>query len=170
MGDKFRVADDSAEDLYDERLGRGVEGKSTGNHSATCAGVFRQKRVRVAWSIRALGLVQQARSRVGGWSGAGQSASAPPRRGGSYRGRVAPPGWMDSVGVGMGGTGPVGEVGSGRPPDVSMMQTPDFGDLHDPAHLRPLDRPPVWRVFLKREVSTYPVIIREVRGQDAMQV
>jgi len=168
--DTFRVADDRAEDLYDERLGRGVEGKSTGNHSATCAGVFRQKRVRVAWSIRALGLVQQARSRVGGWSGAGQSASAPPRRGGSYRGRVAPPGWMDSVGVGMGGTGPVGEVGSGRPPDVSMMQTPDFGDLHDPAHLRPLDRPPVWRVFLKREVSTYPVIIREVRGQDAMQV
>ena len=77
---------------------------------------------------------------------------------------------MDSVGVGMGGTGPVGEVGSGRPPDVSMMQTPDFGDLHDLAHLRPLDRPPVWRVFLKREVSTYPVIIREVRGQDAMQV
>jgi len=73
-GDTFRVADDRAEDLYDERLGRGVEGKSTGNHSATCAGVFRQKRVRVAWSIRALGLVQQARSRVGGWSGAGQSA------------------------------------------------------------------------------------------------
>ena len=31
-------------------------------------------------------------------------------------------------------------------------------------------RPPVWRVFLKREGSTYPVIIREVRGQDAMQV
>ena len=100
----------------------------------------------------------------------GSQPSALPRRGGSYRGRVAPPGWMDSVGVGMGGTGPVGEVGSGRPPDVSMMQTPDFGDLHDPAHLRPLDRPPVWRVFLKREVSTYPVIIREVRSQDAMQV
>ena len=36
--------------------------------------VLRQKRVRVAWSIRALGLVQQARSRVGGWSAAGQSA------------------------------------------------------------------------------------------------
>ena len=36
--------------------------------------VLRQKRVRVVWSIRALGLVQQARSRVGGWSAAGQSA------------------------------------------------------------------------------------------------
>jgi len=36
--------------------------------------VLRQKRVRVAWSIRALGLVQQAQSRVGGWSAAGQSA------------------------------------------------------------------------------------------------
>ena len=51
-----------------------------------------------------------------------------------------------------------------------MMQAPDFGDLHDPAHLRPLDRPPVWRGLLEREMGSGAVIVREVRGQDATQV
>jgi hypothetical protein len=78
----------------------------------------------------------------------GSQPSAPPRRGGSLTGDGwrRRDGWIVS-GVGMGVLARWGEVGSGRPPDVSMVQTPDFGDLHDPAHLRPLDRPPVWRVF-----------------------
>ena len=61
----------------DELLGvRGEEGAPRGRRPRRrpVHVVLRQKRVRVAWSIRALGLVQQAQSRVGGWSGAGQSA------------------------------------------------------------------------------------------------
>jgi hypothetical protein len=42
------------------------------------------------------------------------------------------------------------------------MQAADFGNLHDPVHLRPLDRPPVGRIFLEREVSPSAVIVREV--------
>ena len=51
-----------------------------------------------------------------------------------------------------------------------MMQAPDFGDLHDPAHLRPLDRPPVWRGLLEREMGSGAVIVREVRGQKSAQM
>ena len=54
--------------------------------------------------------------------------------------------------------------------DVSMIEAPDFGDLHDPAHLRPLDRPPVWRVLLEREMGSGAVIVREVRGQNSAQM
>jgi len=57
-----------------------------------------------------------------------------------------------------------------RPPDISMMQATDLGNLEDPAELRPLDGPAVGRVLLKREVSARAVIVREVAGQDAAQV
>ena len=50
------------------------------------------------------------------------------------------------------------------------MEAPDFGDLHDPAHLRPLDRPPVWRGLLEREMGSGAVIVREVRGQKSAQM
>jgi len=68
---------------------------------AKSASESRGRSVRLDWSNR---------PRVGWAVGPerGSQPSAPPRRGGSYRGRVAPPGWMDSVGVGMGGAGPVG--------------------------------------------------------------
>ncbi len=51
-----------------------------------------------------------------------------------------------------------------------MMQAPDLGNLHDSAHLRPLDRPHVWRILLEREVSSSAVIVGEVAGQDAAEV
>jgi hypothetical protein len=55
-------------------------------------------------------------------------------------------------------------------PDVAMMQATDFRNLHDRAHLRPLDWPPIRRILLEREVSSCSVIVREIAGQDAAQV
>ena len=51
-----------------------------------------------------------------------------------------------------------------RPPDISMMQATNFGNLHDGANLRPLDRPHVGRILLKREVSASAMVVREVAG------
>jgi hypothetical protein len=51
-----------------------------------------------------------------------------------------------------------------------MMQAPDLGDRHDRAHRRPLDGPDVWRIFLEGEMRSGAVIVREVAGQDAVQV
>jgi hypothetical protein len=46
-----------------------------------------------------------------------------------------------------------------RPADVAMMQTTDFGNLHDPARLRGLDGPDVRRILVEREMSAGPVIV-----------
>ena len=46
-----------------------------------------------------------------------------------------------------------------------MMQAPDFGNLDDPAELRWLDWPSVGCIFVEREVSSHPVIVRDVAGQ-----
>ena len=51
-----------------------------------------------------------------------------------------------------------------------MMKATDFGNLHDRADLRSVDRAPVWRILLEREVSSSAVVIREVAGQDAAEV
>src|SRR5881628_362226 len=51
-----------------------------------------------------------------------------------------------------------------------MMQTTDFGNLHDLAHLRPLDGFHVWGVLVEREVSSCAVIVHEVAGQNVAQV
>jgi hypothetical protein len=51
-----------------------------------------------------------------------------------------------------------------------MMKTADFGNLHDRAHFRPLDGPPIRRILLERKVSSRPVIVQEVAGQDAAEV
>src|SRR5437870_101613 len=59
----------------------------------------------------------------------------------------------------------MGWVGSGRPPDVAMMQAADFGSRDDRAELRPLDGAAVGRVLVEREVSARPVIVREVCAQ-----
>ena len=56
------------------------------------------------------------------------------------------------------------------PTDVAMMETADFRNLHDRAHLRPLDWPPIRCILLKREVSACPVMVGEIAGQDAAQV
>ena len=62
------------------------------------------------------------------------------------------------------------DAGLCGPPDISMMQAPDFGNLPDRARLRALDDPDVWRILPKREVSASAMIIREVAGQDAAEV
>jgi len=51
-----------------------------------------------------------------------------------------------------------------------MMQATDFGNLHDPARLGELEGPDVRRVLVEREVSTRPVVVREVASQGAAQV
>ena len=62
------------------------------------------------------------------------------------------------------------DAGLCRPPDISMVEPTDFGNLQDRARLRPLDGPHVWRILLQREVSSSAVIIREVEHQDAAEV
>jgi hypothetical protein len=47
------------------------------------------------------------------------------------------------------------------------MQATDFGDRDDRADFRRLNRPSVGCIFVEREVSARPVIVREVTGQDA---
>jgi hypothetical protein len=54
-----------------------------------------------------------------------------------------------------------------RASDVAVMQAPDFGNRDDGAALRRLDRPSVGCILVEREVRTGPMIVREVRGQDA---
>ncbi len=51
-----------------------------------------------------------------------------------------------------------------------MMEATHFGDLQDRARLPPLDRPPVGRILLEREVSAHAVIVREVTRHDATEV
>jgi len=50
------------------------------------------------------------------------------------------------------------------------MQATDFGNRGDGAELRRLDRPSVGCILVEREVSASPVIVREVRGEEASQV
>jgi hypothetical protein len=50
------------------------------------------------------------------------------------------------------------------------MQATDFGNRDDRAEFRPLDWPSVGCIFVEREVSARPVIVREVAGQGAAQV
>src|SRR5712691_2624492 len=51
-----------------------------------------------------------------------------------------------------------------------MVQTTDFGNLHDRAYLRPRNGPDVRCILVEREVSSGAVIIREVACPDAAQV
>ena len=64
--------------------------------------------------------------------------------------------------------GPAGRCWT-MPPVGYIDETPDFGNLQYCARLGPLDGLPVWRSF-EREVSSCPVIVREVAGQDAARV
>lgn len=76
---------------------------------------------------------------------------------------------LSTARVGSGESHPVG-VGLRRLPSVSMMQATNFGSRHDRAHLGALDGAQVGRVFLEREVSSRPVVVRKVAGQGAAQV
>jgi hypothetical protein len=50
------------------------------------------------------------------------------------------------------------------------MQTTDFGNREDRAERWRLDIPSIGSIFLEREVSAGPVIVREVRREDASKV
>src|SRR5512145_554997 len=63
-----------------------------------------------------------------------------------------------------------GDPRSSYAPDLAMMQATDFRKLEDRAEFRRLDCPSVGCVLAEREVSARPMIIREVRGQDAAQM
>src|SRR2546425_6825832 len=51
-----------------------------------------------------------------------------------------------------------------------MMQATNFGNLHDSARRGELDGPDIRRILVEREMRASPVIVREVRGQDASQM
>src|SRR2546427_3565836 len=51
-----------------------------------------------------------------------------------------------------------------------MMRATDCGNLHDSARRGELDGPDIRRILVEREMRASPVIVREVRGQDASEM
>src|SRR6267143_4292869 len=51
-----------------------------------------------------------------------------------------------------------------------MMEATDFANWDDRAEFRPLNRAAVGRILVEREVSTRPVVVRDVASQGAAQV
>src|SRR5438093_438733 len=51
-----------------------------------------------------------------------------------------------------------------------MVEATDFANRDDLAEFRPLNWAAVGRILVEREVSTRPVVVREVTGQEAAQV
>ena len=51
-----------------------------------------------------------------------------------------------------------------------MVEATDFANRDDLAEFSPLNRAAVWRILVEREVSTRPVVVREVASQGAAQV
>src|SRR5438094_753158 len=51
-----------------------------------------------------------------------------------------------------------------------MVEATDFANRDDLAEFRPLNCAAVWRILFEREVSTRPVVVREVASQGAAQV
>src|SRR3989454_2509960 len=51
-----------------------------------------------------------------------------------------------------------------------MVEATDFANRDDSAEFRPLNSPAVGRILVEREVSTRPVVVREVASQGAAQV
>ena len=56
------------------------------------------------------------------------------------------------------------------PPAVAVMQATNLGNGEDRAERWRLDIPSIGSIFLERELSTGPVIVREVRRQDSSKV
>src|SRR5437667_11977782 len=56
------------------------------------------------------------------------------------------------------------------PPAVAVMQATNLGNGEDRAERWRLDIPSIGSIFLEGEVSTGPVIVREVRRQDSSKV
>src|SRR5229473_3545962 len=61
-------------------------------------------------------------------------------------------------------------AGLRRPADVAMVEATDFANREDLAEFRPLNSPAVGCILVEREVSTRPVVVREVASQGAAQV
>jgi hypothetical protein len=51
-----------------------------------------------------------------------------------------------------------------------MVQTTDFADGHDLAHLRRLDRPSVWGILGESEMGPGVMVVPEIRSEDVSQV
>ena len=51
-----------------------------------------------------------------------------------------------------------------------MVEAPDFANPDDLAEFRPFNWAAVGRILVEREVSTRPVVVREVASQGAAQV
>jgi len=51
-----------------------------------------------------------------------------------------------------------------------MVEATDFANRDDLAEFRPLNWPAVGRILFEREVSTRPVVVREVASQGSAQV
>src|SRR5438093_11835224 len=51
-----------------------------------------------------------------------------------------------------------------------MVEATDFANRDDLAEFRPLNCAAVWCILFEREVSTRPVVVREVASQGAAQV
>src|SRR5207247_8932329 len=51
-----------------------------------------------------------------------------------------------------------------------MVEATDFANRDDPAEFRPLNWPAVGCILVEREVSTRPVVVREVAREGAAQV
>ena len=51
-----------------------------------------------------------------------------------------------------------------------MVEATDFPNRDDSAEFRPLNSPAVGRILVEREVSTRPVVVREVASQGAAQM
>src|SRR5437867_1196170 len=95
------------------------------------------------------------------------------QRGGQQWGSVGSPPFGVGRRAGYGRTGPIVAnrlSGSGRPSDVAMVEATDFANRDDPAEFRPLNSPAVRRILVEREVSTRPVVVREVASQGTAQV
>jgi len=52
---------------------------------------------------------------------------------------------------------------------VSMMQTADLRDFHDPSCFRGLNCPADGRVFAQRQMSSRSLVVAEVRPRDSAQ-
>src|SRR5439155_16588009 len=95
------------------------------------------------------------------------------QRGGPQCGSVGSPPFGVGRRAASGRTGPIVAnrlSGSGRPADVAMVEATDFANRDDLAEFRPLNWAAVGRILVEREVSTGPVVVREVASQGAAQV
>src|SRR3989441_8519294 len=95
------------------------------------------------------------------------------QRGGQQCGSIGSPPFGVGRRAAYGRTGPIVAnrlSGSGRPSDVAMVEATDFANRDDLAEFRPLNCAAVWRILFEREVSTRPVVVREVASQGAAQV